>query len=391
MNKWKIIGASIGFGVLYWLIDSLIDFFIFPEGTFAEHLFPSEMTEIRMRFLAMSIVIAFGIFSQFTLNKQKKAEETLKKERDRSQEYLDIAGVMLIAISTDQKVFLINKKGCEILEYNERDIIGKNWFDNFLPERIKEEVTVIFEKVMSGEFKEAEYYENPVLTSRGREKLIAWNNTLLTDKNSKIIGTLSSGEDITNRKKAEEERNQLLAAITKAKKEWEMTFDSAIELMMLIDKTLTIIRCNKSFANFAGIRVQELIGHKCYEFFPCDADQIKYCKNRIETGDMMEWTEVKLKTGQWFYVSHCPIFDEKGNFIHSVIIATDFTAQKNAQQRLVESEEELKKKVEELEKFYDMAVGRELKMKELKKEIKRLNADLSKDIKNPDLIGQGEK
>ncbi len=40
------------------------------------------------------------------------------------------------------------------------------------------------------------------------------------------------------------------------------------------------------------------------------------------------------------------------------------------------AEEELKNKVEELERFYNMAVGRELKMKELKKEIEQLNSEL---------------
>ena len=62
--------------------------------------------------------------------------------------------------------------------------------------------------------------------------------------------------------------------------------------------------------------------------------------------------------------------------MHTVIIATEVTDLKNAQHRLKESEEELKQKVQDLEKFYDMAVGRELKMKELKKEINKLKVEL---------------
>lgn len=42
------------------------------------------------------------------------------------------------------------------------------------------------------------------------------------------------------------------------------------------------------------------------------------------------------------------------------------------------SEEELKRKVRELEEFYEIAVRRELKMMELKKEIARLNEELEK-------------
>ncbi|GAI74382.1 unnamed protein product, partial [marine sediment metagenome] len=54
---------------------------------------------------------------------------------DKAQKYLDVAGVMLVAIDVEGRVGLVNKKGCEILGYEEEEIIGKKWFDNFLPER----------------------------------------------------------------------------------------------------------------------------------------------------------------------------------------------------------------------------------------------------------------
>jgi PAS domain S-box-containing protein len=42
------------------------------------------------------------------------------------------------------------------------------------------------------------------VTRAGEERLIAWHNTVLTDETGNIIGTLSSGEDITEHKPAEE-------------------------------------------------------------------------------------------------------------------------------------------------------------------------------------------
>ena len=139
------------------------------------------------------------------INERKQAEEALRKEKDRAQRYLDIAGVMLVAMNTDGEITLINRKGCEILGYDEGEIIGKNWFQNFLPERIREEVIPLSKKLLSGEIEVAEYYENPILTRRGHEKLIAWHNSVLRDDGGVIIGHLSSGEDITERKQAEEQ------------------------------------------------------------------------------------------------------------------------------------------------------------------------------------------
>jgi len=57
---------------------------------------------------------------------------------------------------------------------------------------------------MRGEIENVEYYQNPVLTKNAEQRIIAWYNTLLTEESGRIAGTLSSGEDITERVKAEE-------------------------------------------------------------------------------------------------------------------------------------------------------------------------------------------
>src|SRR5271157_488462 len=131
-----------------------------------------------------------------------QSEKLIREERDRAQKYLDVAGVMLLVLDSDGIVTLINAKGCEILETDEADIVGKNWFENFLPESIRQEVIQNFEEIMNGQF-DLPYYENPVITRRGNERLIAWRNTLIEGEGGNIIATLSSGEDITTHRQAE--------------------------------------------------------------------------------------------------------------------------------------------------------------------------------------------
>jgi PAS domain S-box-containing protein len=142
------------------------------------------------------------------ITKQKGAEEALRREKDRAQRYLDIAGVMLVAIDADQRVTLINRKGCEILGYGEYEIIGKNWFDVVLPDDLREEVRSIYQRMIGGDARLLHYYENPVVTKDKKTRMIAWHNTIITTKNGKILGTLSSGEDITERKDLEEQLYQ---------------------------------------------------------------------------------------------------------------------------------------------------------------------------------------
>jgi PAS domain-containing protein len=74
---------------------------------------------------------------------RRQVEETLRTERDRAQHYLDVAGVMLIAIDTRGRVTLINDKGCEILGYGENEIIGQNWFETFLPQSVAGDVRAV--------------------------------------------------------------------------------------------------------------------------------------------------------------------------------------------------------------------------------------------------------
>lgn len=202
------------------------------------------------------------------------------------------------------------------------------------------------------------------------------------DSDNLLTGLIHVVRDITERKKNEEHLNRLLHDISKAKKEWEMTFDGATELMMLIDKDLTLIRSNKSLADFVGITVHDLIGRKCSDIFPCSPDQTGFCMDRIWSEEPAEWTEVRTTTGHWLYVSHRPVFDENNEFLHSVVIASDITSMKNTQVRLTQSEEELQNRVYELEKFYEMAVGRELRMKELKEENRQLKSEISKYERN---------
>lgn len=123
----------------------------------------------------------------------------LERLRDRAEQYLEVAGVVMVVIDKEQKVTLMNKKGCEVLGYPQDEILGRNWFDHFIPERIRAEVKTVFKNLISEETEPLEYFQNTVLTKSNQERLIAWHNTVLRDEQGKIYATLSSGEDITEK------------------------------------------------------------------------------------------------------------------------------------------------------------------------------------------------
>ncbi len=129
----------------------------------------------------------------------------LRQERDKTQSYLDIAGVMIVVLDVNYNIMLINNKGCEILGYEYNEIIGENWLDNFIFPQNRQQQKTIFDGLMAGEIKSFEYNEAVLLTKDGQERIILWHNSLLKDENKKVVAILASGEDITKRKHAEQE------------------------------------------------------------------------------------------------------------------------------------------------------------------------------------------
>ncbi len=154
------------------------------------------------------IIGILGVYEDITA--RKEMEITLQKEKDAAQNYLDIISVMILILDSNNNVILINRRGCEIIGYEADEVIGKNWIDNFLPQRFRNKVNEVSDSLIKAKQKKIEYFENPILTKDGKEKMIAWNNTLMYDASGNVIGLLTSGEDITERRIIEE-RNIYLA------------------------------------------------------------------------------------------------------------------------------------------------------------------------------------
>ncbi len=121
------------------------------------------------------------------------------QEIDLAGQYFRLVREMILVINAEQEISLINPHGCRLLEADESEIIGKNWFDHFLPDTNRRDVKTLFNQLMQGENKPVEFFENDIQTATGRVKRVAWHNSILRDDANNIIGTLSVGIDITER------------------------------------------------------------------------------------------------------------------------------------------------------------------------------------------------
>ena len=181
----------------------------------------------------------------------RQSQEAIRRERDRAQQYLDIAGTILVALDSEQRVTMINQKGCKLLGYAEDEIIGRKWFDSFLPPEVCDTVRRTFEPLMTGDAEPAAYYENPILTRSGEERLIAWNNTLLRDDQGRIVGTLSSGEDITERRRAEK-------AVRDSEERFRAIYEGSPIAIEIFDRDGRLLDVNKACLEMFGVTAPNL-------------------------------------------------------------------------------------------------------------------------------------
>ncbi len=136
------------------------------------------------------------------LSDQKAIEQALWEEKERAQRYLNIANTLIVVIGQDEKVQLLNRKGCQLLGIEESEAVGKNWFELAIPARYQEEMRGFFRALMNG--RDIDYYENFVQPREGEPRLIAWHNSVLYSQEGKAIATMSSGIDISAQREAED-------------------------------------------------------------------------------------------------------------------------------------------------------------------------------------------
>ncbi|MDP8213812.1 MAG: PAS domain S-box protein [Candidatus Euphemobacter frigidus] len=272
-------------------------------------------------------VTVLGNFINIT--DRKEAEVALRREKEMSRKYLDIAGVILLVIDTEGKIRLINRKGCEITGYTESELIGRSYYNTLVPERVRESSRKGFFRLMRGEIDIVPEVEVPLVRKDGEERIIFWRNAVLTDGDGRFIGSVNSGEDITERKQAEEELRAQKAKLTKI-------FDVAPFAIFLETMEGKIIDCNPAACRMLGYTHEELLRMSVEKLLPPE-DRVKMMENmekELATGGGFRETRNIRKDGEIFPVVVSFKLIELNGKNYSFVVVHDITSQKEAEERL---------------------------------------------------------
>jgi len=282
-----------------------------------------------------------GIVTDIT--ERVKASRELREEKERSQTYLALAGVILVALDKTGCITLLNRKGCKVLGVTEAEALGRSWFDSYVPQRSRAEVKQTFASLMNGDLRGVEYYENPILTASGKERLVAWRNTILRDEQGRPTGTISSGEDVTER-----------VTITKRLQETEGQYRRLVEMSpdgIAVHQDGKLVLVNPAGAKMLGYEgPKEMVGQPVLEFVHPDdrAGALARIKRVLQEGKTGELVEERFRRRGGGYVEVEALdapFYWRGRPAVQVVVR-DITERRRAERALRESEEKYRSVVE---------------------------------------------
>jgi PAS domain S-box-containing protein len=141
-----------------------------------------------------------------------------------------------------------------------------------------------------------------------------------------------------------------------------------------------VLEVNPAFENMTGYSQNESIGEKLSLFV--NEEYLKSFLKKLIEKESINGEEILIKNKQ---KEELPVFifakvrkAEDGEINRIFISFFDLTEIKKKEAQVQQSKKELEEKIEEMEKFNKLVVGREIKMTELKERIRELEEKIGK-------------
>ena len=293
------------------------------------------------------------------ISERKLMEEALKKSEAKYRELVENSNSAILRMDLEGNVAFFNKFAQDFFGFTEEEIIGKNVVGTIVPERESTGRDLAFMIRDIGIHPEKyKNNENENMCSNGERVWISWTNNVVVDERNRIKELLCFGNDITERKHAEEE-------LQETKEFLDNIIESSLDSIVIADTKGYIIRANNAFLALIGCEnVEQVVGKHIMEFAPQERGIYESTTgNNIEIGDsFFEDTEVwmselveggKITTLETFHINNdntiipvedtvSYIYNNEGARLGTVGIIRDVTERKRAEEKLNDYQNQLR-------------------------------------------------
>ena len=286
------------------------------------------------------------IWTTIDISEREQAEDLLRETSNYLNNLLDYANAPIIVWDPHFRISRFNPAFERLTGYKSNEVIGLG-LDILFPEDKKQESLQQIRRTLSGE--RWQVVEIPVLRVNGELRTVLWNSANVYDDSGKnIIATIAQGQDITERKLAEQQLRETSDYLNNL-------LNYANAPIIVWDSQFRITRFNHAFERLTGISADEAIGKQLNILFPTDskAESISYI-NRTMSGERWEVVEIPIlrKDGAIRIVlwNSATLMDTDGKkMIATIAQGQDITERKKAEEDINKLNQELKQHSIELE------------------------------------------
>ncbi|HEY3897080.1 MAG TPA: PAS domain S-box protein [Chthoniobacter sp.] len=266
------------------------------------------------------------------ITSQKHVEVVLRESERRFREMLENVDLIAMTLDRDGTITFCNDHLLKLTGWRREEVIGGNWFSLFVPgnEELK---NLYLNTVDAGTI--PQHYENPIKTKSGELRDIAWNNTMLRGSAGNFIGTASLGEDVTERKRAEN-------ALRESERRFRSFMEHSPIAGWIVDDTGTFRYVSPGYyqmfragtADLTGKRVTEVYSLEIAEHYLANNDVVFRERRVLETVETA--TKPDGSTGE-FVVVKFPMEPHEGAQLLGGI-ALDVTERKKLEQQFLRAQ-----------------------------------------------------
>ncbi len=341
------------------------------------------------------------------VTERKAATIELRKAKEFADNLIQTANSIIVGLDVNGRVTLFNKAAEETTGYTFAELDGKNWFEAVVPRTRYPEAWTAFARLLNEGAPTR--FENPVLTKSGEERFVAWQNNVAREQD-RIVGTISFGMDITERRRTEEELGrhrehleELVAERTQELRDSEEMFRSmaasARSAIIMIDDAGRTTFWNEAAERIFGWPAAEVLGRDVHALLapPRSHADVQKGMSAFQLtgrgpviGKNLEVVALR-RSGEEFPVELALSAVRLHGQWHALGILNDVTQRKQA-------EESIQRNTAQLEMFNRAMIGRENRMIELKEEVNQLSVLLNQPPPYPPIwrqtrppVGQPEK
>jgi PAS domain S-box-containing protein len=330
----SLIWAGVVIGCAFYVIDVLIDVYLFQRGNLVDQLVHPEVHEVFMRFSIMFLCVAFALYAGRLLERSQAAAVQAQTAEKFLNSIIDnIPAMIFIKDARDMRFVRVNTVGEKLLGLSTAQLIGRNDYDVFPKAQADFFTSKDREVLNTGTV--LTIPEEEIDTRLQGRRVLHTRKVPVLDDTGRPAFLLGISDDITEMKQAE-------ATLQETEIRLRTVFDAAAELIFLIDADGIIQMVNRQAVAQSGYPAEELTGKNIKEFFTeksrsaCD-DNFPLLKER---GYLRVDNEFQCRDGRVIQVqcSATAIPDNAGNFSSFLIIQHDVTEERAIVSALADSE-----------------------------------------------------